>query len=175
MDAMAGTHLVPPSYRPARRRDSTSQQYAPEVRGWLAEYEKQYGPRGTSDDDDRAGAARADLRAGAGDRRHASLVGSTRRATGRVAGDHAGSHPSVRERARRTEGRRRRDVSHRPSRQALQAAAARRGVSGRSAARQERRLAGARSRRDRVSEEAKEFAASPPTRPTWAASIRSGP
>jgi kynurenine formamidase len=46
MDAMAGTHLVPPSYSlPA---DDKPIPYAPEVRGWLQEYEKKYGPRGTS-------------------------------------------------------------------------------------------------------------------------------
>ena len=47
MDAMAGTHLVPPVVRPAA---ATADQpaYAPEVRGWLDEYEKKYGPRGTS-------------------------------------------------------------------------------------------------------------------------------
>jgi kynurenine formamidase len=46
MDAMAGTHLVPPSYAlpPAGSKPA----YAPEVRGWLEEYEKAYGPRGTS-------------------------------------------------------------------------------------------------------------------------------
>jgi kynurenine formamidase len=46
MDAMAGTHLVPPSYAlpPAGAKSA----YAPEVRGWLEEYEKAYGPRGTS-------------------------------------------------------------------------------------------------------------------------------
>jgi kynurenine formamidase len=45
MDAMAGTHLVPPSYAlPAETRV----EYAPEVRGWLEEYEEKYGPRGTS-------------------------------------------------------------------------------------------------------------------------------
>lgn len=46
MDAMAGTHLVPPSYSlPTAESEPT---YAPEVRGWLEEYEKAYGPRGTS-------------------------------------------------------------------------------------------------------------------------------
>jgi len=46
MDAMAGTHLVPPSY--ALPADDAFKPYAPEVRGWLEEYEKKYGPRGTS-------------------------------------------------------------------------------------------------------------------------------
>jgi kynurenine formamidase len=47
MDSHAGTHLVPPAYSlPAAGFDNSS--YAPEVRGWLAEYEKKYGPRGTS-------------------------------------------------------------------------------------------------------------------------------
>jgi kynurenine formamidase len=46
--AHAGTHLVPPAYAlPARGFDNAG--YAPEVREWLAEYEKKYGPRGTSD------------------------------------------------------------------------------------------------------------------------------
>ncbi len=46
MDAMTGTHLVPPSY--ALPPDGVYPAYAPKVRGWLAEYEKKYGPRGTS-------------------------------------------------------------------------------------------------------------------------------
>jgi kynurenine formamidase len=46
MDAMAGTHLVPPSF--ALPAEKMLEPYAPEVRGWLAEYEQQYGPRGTS-------------------------------------------------------------------------------------------------------------------------------
>src|SRR5262249_37556509 len=48
MDSHAGTHLVPPAYAlPAAGFDDRT--YAPEVRGWLAEYEKKYGKRGTSD------------------------------------------------------------------------------------------------------------------------------
>ncbi len=47
MDAMAGTHLVPPSY--ALPPTGVKPEYAPEVRGWLEEYEKKYGPRGHSD------------------------------------------------------------------------------------------------------------------------------
>ena len=46
MDATAGTHLVPPSY--ALPPPGENPQYAPEVRGWLGEYEEKYGPRGTS-------------------------------------------------------------------------------------------------------------------------------
>jgi kynurenine formamidase len=46
MDAMAGTHLVPPSY--ALPADDRPVPYAPEVRGWLQEYEEKYGKRGTS-------------------------------------------------------------------------------------------------------------------------------
>lgn len=46
MDAMAGTHLVPPSY--ALPADENFKPYAPEVRGWQEEYEKKYGKRGTS-------------------------------------------------------------------------------------------------------------------------------
>jgi kynurenine formamidase len=46
MDAMAGTHLVPPSF--ALPPPGAQPAYAPEVRGWLAEYEEKYGPRGTS-------------------------------------------------------------------------------------------------------------------------------
>ncbi|MDP6448037.1 MAG: cyclase family protein, partial [Pirellulaceae bacterium] len=45
MDSMAGTHLVPPAYA-LPEKDSVA--YAPAVRGWLAEYEKQYGKRGVS-------------------------------------------------------------------------------------------------------------------------------
>ncbi|MEX2188497.1 MAG: cyclase family protein [Pirellulales bacterium] len=46
MDATAGTHLVPPAY--ALPPEGTPVNYAPEVRGWLEEYEKKYGKRGTS-------------------------------------------------------------------------------------------------------------------------------
>ena len=46
MDSMTGTHLVPPSY--ALPADNKTIQYAPEVRGWLEEYEKKYGRRGSS-------------------------------------------------------------------------------------------------------------------------------
>ncbi|QDU24996.1 Kynurenine formamidase [Anatilimnocola aggregata] len=46
MDAMTGTHLVPPSFAlPAAELPIP---YAPEIRGWLQEYEKKYGRRGTS-------------------------------------------------------------------------------------------------------------------------------
>ncbi len=46
MDSTAGTHLVPPSY--ALPPDGEKHAYAPEVRGWLEEFENKYGPRGTS-------------------------------------------------------------------------------------------------------------------------------
>ena len=47
MDSHAGTHLVPPAFAlPGPGFDDAT--YAPEVRGWLAEYEKEFGPRGTS-------------------------------------------------------------------------------------------------------------------------------
>lgn len=46
MDAMAGTHLVPPSY--ALPSGDNRVPYAPEVRGWLDEYEMKYGRRGSS-------------------------------------------------------------------------------------------------------------------------------
>jgi kynurenine formamidase len=47
LDSNASTHLVPPAYAlPPAGFDSA--RYAPEVRAWLAEYEKKYGPRGTS-------------------------------------------------------------------------------------------------------------------------------
>lgn len=46
LDSMAGTHLVPPSYvLPA---DGQPVPYAPEVRGWLDEYERRFGRRGWS-------------------------------------------------------------------------------------------------------------------------------
>jgi hypothetical protein len=46
-DSHAGTHLVPPAYTlPAEGFDNAD--YPAEVRGWLAKYESQYGPRGTS-------------------------------------------------------------------------------------------------------------------------------
>ena len=48
MDGHSGTHLVPPAYAlPAEGFDNKT--YASEVQAWLAEYEKKYGPRGTSD------------------------------------------------------------------------------------------------------------------------------
>lgn len=47
MDAMAGTHLVPPSFA-LPPEETAHLEYAPDVRGWLAEFERQYGPRGTS-------------------------------------------------------------------------------------------------------------------------------
>ncbi len=46
MDSMAGTHLVPPAY--ALPPEDTPIHYSPETRGWLEDYEKQYGARGTS-------------------------------------------------------------------------------------------------------------------------------
>ncbi len=48
MDSHAGTHLVPPAYA-LPRKGFDNARYAPEVRDWLAEFEKKYGPRGTSD------------------------------------------------------------------------------------------------------------------------------
>jgi kynurenine formamidase len=48
LDSQVGTHLVPPAFAlPTEGFDNAS--YAPEVRGWLAEYESKYGTRGTSD------------------------------------------------------------------------------------------------------------------------------
>ena len=46
MDAMAGTHLVPPAY--SLPPEGTIPEYSPEVRGWLIDYEKAFGPRGVS-------------------------------------------------------------------------------------------------------------------------------
>jgi kynurenine formamidase len=46
MDSMAGTHLVPPSY--ALPPPGAKPRYSAEVRGWLAEYNARYGPRGES-------------------------------------------------------------------------------------------------------------------------------
>jgi kynurenine formamidase len=46
MDSMAGTHMVPPSY--ALPPNDMPVAYAPEVRGWLREYEQTYGKRGSS-------------------------------------------------------------------------------------------------------------------------------
>lgn len=46
MDAMAGTHLVPPAF--ALPAEGAKPAYAPEVLGYLERYEKKYGPRGTS-------------------------------------------------------------------------------------------------------------------------------
>ena len=48
MDSHAGTHLVPPSYAlPPAGFDN--RQYAADVRAWLEDYERRFGPRGTSD------------------------------------------------------------------------------------------------------------------------------
>ena len=47
MDAMAGTHLVPPAF--ALPAPGTEPAYATEVLGSLADYERKYGPRGTSE------------------------------------------------------------------------------------------------------------------------------
>ena len=46
MDATAGTHLMTPSF--ALPSEDAVVEYAPEVRGWLAEYESKYGKRGFS-------------------------------------------------------------------------------------------------------------------------------
>lgn len=46
MDSMAGTHLVPPAY--ALPACEGPVPYSPEVRGWLEEFEKKFGARGTS-------------------------------------------------------------------------------------------------------------------------------
>ncbi len=46
MDSMAGTHLVPSSF--ALPPNDKPIEYAPEIRGWLQEYEKKYGRRGAS-------------------------------------------------------------------------------------------------------------------------------
>ncbi len=47
MDATAGTHLIPPAF--ALPPAGVEVDYAPEVRGWLADYEARYGKRGFSD------------------------------------------------------------------------------------------------------------------------------
>ena len=47
-DSNAGTHLVPPAYA-LPRKGFDFKNYAPNVQEWLSEYEKKYGPRGTSD------------------------------------------------------------------------------------------------------------------------------
>ena len=46
MDSTAGTHLIPPSY--ALPPADTHPEFSAEVRGWLSDYEKKYGKRGTS-------------------------------------------------------------------------------------------------------------------------------
>jgi kynurenine formamidase len=47
LDSHAGTHLVPPAYT-LPREGFDNDTYPAEVRAWLREYEKEYGPRGTS-------------------------------------------------------------------------------------------------------------------------------
>ncbi|MFO1092204.1 MAG: cyclase family protein [Planctomycetaceae bacterium] len=46
MSAMAGTHLVPPSFALPPPGEPT--EYSPTARGWLKDFESKYGPRGTS-------------------------------------------------------------------------------------------------------------------------------
>lgn len=46
MDAMAGTHLVPPAYSLPDTDKPVG--HEPDVRGWLEQYEKKYGNRGSS-------------------------------------------------------------------------------------------------------------------------------
>ncbi|MFO0876544.1 MAG: cyclase family protein [Gemmataceae bacterium] len=46
MDAMTGTHLVPPAYALPATDESVG--HEPEVRGWLEQFEKKYGKRGSS-------------------------------------------------------------------------------------------------------------------------------
>ncbi len=46
MDSMAGTHLVPPAY--SLPPNGRAVPYAPQVRGWLQEYERDFGKRGFS-------------------------------------------------------------------------------------------------------------------------------
>jgi len=48
LDSHAGTHLVPPSYA-LPPPGFENKEYDPTVQEWLKEYEKAYGPRGTSD------------------------------------------------------------------------------------------------------------------------------
>jgi kynurenine formamidase len=48
LDSHTGTHLVPPAYA-LPRKGFDNETYSPQVHRWLAEYEKNYGPRGTSD------------------------------------------------------------------------------------------------------------------------------
>jgi kynurenine formamidase len=48
LDSHTGTHLVPPAYA-LPKKGFDNDQYSPEVRKWLTEYEEKYGPRGTSD------------------------------------------------------------------------------------------------------------------------------
>jgi kynurenine formamidase len=47
MDSHTGTHLVPPSYA-LPGPEFNNRDYSPEAQEWLANYEKQYGARGTS-------------------------------------------------------------------------------------------------------------------------------
>lgn len=49
LDSHAGTHLVPPSYA-LPTAGFQNRDYPREVHAWLTEYEKRYGPRGTSDE-----------------------------------------------------------------------------------------------------------------------------
>jgi kynurenine formamidase len=48
LDSHTGTHMVPPAYS-LPPKGFADGDYPVEVRGWLAEYEKEYGPRGHSD------------------------------------------------------------------------------------------------------------------------------
>ncbi len=48
MESQTGTHMVPPAYA-LPTKGFNNNQYSPEVRNWLQEYETLYGPRGFSD------------------------------------------------------------------------------------------------------------------------------
>ena len=136
------------------RRRARQPQYAPEVRGWLAEYEKNYGPRGESSlTTEQVPLAWTCGRLRVIDVR--TLVGSTSvERLARVAGNHAGSRASVRESS--TANCKAGDVvlfqtGHLDTHLQPQPHDAGRVV--RSAAGQERRLARSGTRRDRVPEE----------------------
>ena len=69
-DSHTGTHLVPPAYALPRAGFDPGD-YSTQVREWLAEYEKRYGPRGHSDVTTEKVPLFPDRRLGPGHRREA--------------------------------------------------------------------------------------------------------
>ena len=90
MDSTAGSHLVPPSF--ALPNEEQHPAYAPEVRGWLQEYEQKYGSRGASADDYGKCAVELDCGTASNHRRSFFSRNHSSEVVARVAGDHTCSY-----------------------------------------------------------------------------------